>query len=136
MSESFWKIPAWQVPIDEAIQVELLRLHNQGIIPENGWPESFWNYIQDRRLLSGNEAQHIIQLFQGLSPGESARCHNPPWGLAFYDKEKLLFTTTLCFECSNAYVYTELGSDLRAFNVSEFHAKKLLAVLQHELPLQ
>ena len=42
----------------------------------------------------------------------------------------------LDWECSNAYLYTELGSDLCAFGVSEFHAEKLLAILQHELPLQ
>lgn len=135
MSANFWKVPAWEVPLDQADRVELLKLHNRTIISESGWPESFWNCIQERRSLDGDEAQCIIQLFQGLSPGEPARCHMPPWGLAFFDKEKLLFTATLCFECSNAYVYTNFGKDLRAFGVSEVHAKELLALLMQELPL-
>lgn len=135
MSTNFWKAPAYEVPIDKAVRVELLRLHNRDIISENGWPESFWNYVQGCKSLDGDEAQHIIQLFQKLSPGESARCHMPPWGLAFYDETELLFTTTFCFECSNTYVYTVQGKNLRAFDVSESYAEELLAFLKQELPL-
>ncbi|MBD2113565.1 hypothetical protein H6F59_17200 [Nodosilinea sp. FACHB-141] len=135
MSANFWKAPAYEVPIDKAVRVELLKLHNRDIISENGWPESFWNYVQDRKLLDGEEAQHVIQLFQKLSPGEPARCHMPPWELAFYDETELLFTTTLCFECSNAYVYTVHGKDLHAFDVSEPHAEELLAFLKQEFSL-
>jgi hypothetical protein len=140
MSANFWQAPAYQVPahevpIDKAVRVELLKLLSRGILSGDGWPESFWNGIQDRKLFDGDEAQHIIQLFQNLTPGEPARCHMPPWGLAFYDKSELLFTTTLCFECSNAYVYTAHGTDLRAFDVSETHAEDLLAFLKQEFPL-
>lgn len=135
MSTSFWQAPAYEVPIDKAVRVELLRLHNRNIISENGWPESFWNCVQDCKSLDGDEAQHVIQLFQKLSLGEPARCHMPPWGLAFYDKTSLLFTTTLCFECSNAYIYTVHGENLRAFDVSESHAEELLAFLNQEFPL-
>jgi len=136
MSTNFWKVPAWELPMDRVAQVELLRLHNSDFISEDGWPASFWHYVQGRRSLNGDKAQHIIQLFQGLSLGEPARCHIPKWGLAFFDKERLLFTTTLCFECSNVYVYTACGKELRAFDASELHAKKLLVLLKQELPLQ
>ncbi|WP_055076618.1 hypothetical protein [Pseudanabaena sp. 'Roaring Creek'] len=135
MSTSFWKVPAWEVPIDKAVRVDLFRLDGQTIIPEDGWTESFCNDVRDRRSFDGKEAQNIVRLFKGLSLGESARCHMPPWGLAFYDREGLLFTTTLCFECSNAYVYSEFGRNLRAFDVTEFHARELFAILQRELPL-
>lgn len=135
MSESFWQAPAQKVPIDKAVRVELLKLRSRGILSEDDWLESFWNGVQDRKLLEGDEAQRIIQLFQNLSPGEPARCHMPPWGLAFYDETELLFTTTLCFECSNAYVYTVHGKDLRAFDVSATHSKGLLTFLKQEFPL-
>ena len=135
MSTNFWKVPVWETPIDQAVRVDLFRLPNQGIISENGWPETFWQHIQDCRSLDEEESQHIIQLFQELAPGTSDRCHMPPWGLAFYDNERLLFTTTLCFKCSNAYVYTALGKELRAFDVDEFHAEELFALLTRELPL-
>lgn len=35
----------------------------------------------------------------------------PAWGLAFYEGETLLFTVSLCFRCSNAYVYDAAGID-------------------------
>ena len=97
MGTNFWKVPAWEVHIDKAVRVELFRLSNQSIISENGWPESFWKYTQDCKSLEGEAAQHVIKLFQGLVPGEVARCHMPVWGLAFYDQESLLCTTTICF---------------------------------------
>lgn len=136
MSTSFWKPPAWEVPTSEALQVELLKLRDRSIIPGDNWPASFWTHVADRKIVEGDEAQHIIQLFQGLTVGEPMRCHMPPWGLAFYDSDKtLLFTVTVCFECSNAYVYTASGSDLRAFDVSESDAERLLTLLQRSYPV-
>jgi hypothetical protein len=97
MSMNPWQVPAWEVPIDQAVRVELLSLPNQHLISEDGWPDSFWSEVQDRKSFDGDEAQHIIHLFQMLSLGNLSRCHMPPWGLAFYDRTQLLFTTTLCF---------------------------------------
>ncbi len=133
--EDYGKVPAWDTAIQQAARVEFVKLRQRCIIPEQGWPDSFWSAVQVRKSFDGEAAQQIIQLFQSLTPGESARCHIPPWGLAFYDSTQLLFTTTLCFECSNAYLYTDLGKELRAFNTSETHAQQLLSLLNRELPL-
>ena len=48
--------------------------------------------------------------------------------------ETLLFTVSLCSQCSNAYVYTPDGVDLRAFNVKARRAKSLRAVLKQAFP--
>jgi hypothetical protein len=86
-------------------------------------------------LLSGTEAQRVLDLFRGLEPGESARCHMPPWGLALYEQDVLLFTATLCYVCSNAYIYTRKGKDLRAFDPAGPNAVALRQVLRQHLPL-
>lgn len=59
----------------------------------------------------------------------------PPWGLAFYAGDELLFTVTLCFECSNAYVYNSRDKDLRAFDLDCPSAAGLRALLEHHLPI-
>ena len=132
-ASSFWKTPAWQTPIERADRVELLELPRE-IIAHDGWPESFWANVGERGLLVGPDADRVIRLFRELEPGESARCHMPPWGLALYEGEALLFTVSLCFMCSNVYVYDAAGMDLRAFNVAARGAKSLLAVLKQHLP--
>jgi hypothetical protein len=131
-ADSFWKPPAWATPIDRATQVELLELPST-ILPAEGWPESFWEHVGERRLLVDSEAERVIGLFRELVVGEPARCHMPPWGLAFYEGEALLFTVSLCFRCSNAYVYSAQGKNLRAFNVNARRAKSLRAVLKRYL---
>ena len=135
MRNHFWKTPAWNVPVEEVNQVELLKIPNKEIIPEEGWPETFWMHVSQRQLMTGKEAKQLLNLFHNLEPGMSARCHMPPWGLACYENERLLFTVTLCFECSNAYVYTADGQELRAFDTEEIHAIKLLNWLQDKMPL-
>lgn len=121
--------------VQQANRVELMMLHQRKIISEQGWPDSFDRAVQTRKPFDGQEAQQIIQLFQCLAPGEPARCHMPPWAVAFYDQTQILFTATVCFECANAYVYTSLGKELRAFNTSETHGKQFLSLLNQELPL-
>lgn len=130
-----WQTPAWQTPIDRADRVELLCLPGQTIIAAEGWPDSFWGHVRERHLLSGDEAQRVIHLFRGLEPGESARCHMPPWGLALYEREALLFTATLCYVCSNAYIYSNGVRDLRAFDPAGPNAVGLRQLLRQHLPL-
>lgn len=130
-----WKTPAWETPVGKVDQVELLCLPDRTIVSEEGWPETFWHHVSDRHLLLGAEAQRVIRFFRELELGVPARCHLPPWGLAFYERDTLLFTATLCYACDNAYIYTAQGKDLRAFDPAEPNAAKLRDVLKQHLPL-
>lgn len=130
-----WQTPAWETPIDRADRVELLSLSERKIVPPDGWPDAFFRHVDRRVLLTGAEAQPIIQRFRDLDPGESARCHMPPWGLALYAGDALLFTVTLCYACDNAYVYTGSGKDLRAFDTQGQNAVALRRALEQHLPL-
>lgn len=128
-----WHTPAWQTPIDKADRVELLCLPKKEIITELDWPEAFWQNVSQRYFLPELEAQRVIGLFRDLAVGEPARCHMPPWGLALYEHETLLFTVTLCYLCHNAYVYTARGKDLRAFDPVHPSAVALRQLLQRYL---
>ena len=135
-SDNFWKVPSWEVPVDKSDKVEIFYLPNRAIISEAGWPESFWAQTEKRISLTEKVAQQVINLFSNLEAGRSARCHETPWGIAFAKDHKLICTVTLCFECSNAYVYTEEKRKLRAFNTSHTNSKLLLALLEEQLPLK
>jgi hypothetical protein len=130
-----WKTPAWGTATEAATRVELFYVPEREIIDHAGWPKSFWTRTQQRVSLHGHEARSVIEMFQGLELAEPARCHMPPWGLAMYSDAELLFTATLCFECSNAYVYAASGRNLRAFDTRSAKATELLATLQLHLPL-
>ena len=135
MNTSFWKVPVWELPVAEGNKIELFRIPGRNIISEKEWPESFWSQVQNRHWVDVQKIRQVLDLFQGLELDDPARCHIPPWGLAVYRDTDLLFTTTLCFESSNAYVYTASGKNLRAFNVSEAHTTALFDFLQEQLPL-
>lgn len=129
------KTPAWETPVDSADRVELFSLPDRTIVPPEGWPHTFWRHVGERLLLTEADAQRVVHLFRELEPSASARCHMPPWGLALYAGDALLFTVTLCYMCSNAYVYTGQGKDLRAFNPVGPNAVGLRRVLEQHLPL-
>lgn len=131
-----WKTPAWQTPVSRADRLELLCVPGQEVVSESGWPDTFWPQVSERHLLLGTEAERVIRLFRDLEPGNSARCHMPPWGLAFYEGDVLLFTVTVCYRCSNAYVYTAQGKELRAFDPAGPNAANLREVLTNHLPLR
>ena len=131
-----WKTPSWQTPIERADRVELFSLPERDIIAEQGWPETFWDHVGERAVMAEVEARQVVQLFEQLEPGESARCHMPPWGIAMYAGDELLFTVTLCFQCTNAYVYDAKGRKLRAFEGQGMKARALRRVLEAHLPLK
>lgn len=129
-----YKIPAWNLPIEEADRVELLCLPECDIISDANWPEEFFEFVAERHMLTGTEAQQVIQDFSNLAPAEPARCHTPPWGLAFYAGDTLLFTVTLCYECWNAYVYAGQEKMLRAFATFSPAGQSLAAILNKYFP--
>lgn len=125
--------PAWNTEADRADGVELFRLQGMEIVTDEEWPEGFWRRVGERRRLSGPEVAQTIRLFCALEPGDPARCHTPPWGLALYRGDQLFLTATLCYRCSNAYVFTAEGTDLRAFDAKGAPANELRALLERHL---
>jgi hypothetical protein len=125
-----WMTPAEGTSAHEADRVEVFSIRERKIVPAEGWPALFWSHVEGRHFVSELEVKQIVGLFCELESGISARCHNPAWGLAFYKGEELLLTATLCFYCSNAYIYTKKGKDLRAFDKKGEMAVALMDLLK------
>lgn len=136
MTTHFWKAPSEALVLEDVNKVEIFRIKDRKIVPEDGWPSAFWSHSSDVIELSELELSKVLVWFSALQLDEPARCHMPPWGLAFYSDNVLLYTATICFECSNSYIYSAAGKVLTAFNVSEANAIALLEYLNLTLPLE
>lgn len=60
------------------------RTKNQGVIP-----------------LTKAQTERVLELWSKLMPGESARCHEPPFGLRLYRDRTIMYEITPCWKCDN-----------------------------------
>ena len=130
-----WQAPPWQLPLERATLSEIFRVPGRSPIEADVWPDDIWPHVCDCQRLDGAASTDLLNAFADLPVSDPARCHMPPWGLAAYADNELLFTATLCFECDNAVVDTPAGSALRAFDSASPAAQRLRSLLQSRLPL-
>lgn len=76
------------------------------------------------KLIEGQAAQEIANLFRQLPSGNPARCHTPPFGLRFYTVDGLQSQCSICWECNNIY-----GDFRYDFDADHSISQKLLALL-------
>jgi len=131
-----WNSPSEVLKLQNVDNVELFRIKKRVILSEERWPESFWVNTSNKLKLNDIDSTILISLFNLLGVGEPARCHKPLWGVAFYRNECLLYTTTICFECSNCYIYSEKGRQLTAFDSIDIKSERLLEFLRRMLLLK
>ncbi len=136
MTKSIWRSPSEGLDLENIEKIEVFRVGERKIIQEQGWPSSFWSQASDVIAVDKSDVSLILKLFKQLKVDEPARCHMPPWGIAFYSGVKLLYTVTICFECSNSYIYSGAGKNLTAFNTADESAVELLNYLKLNLPLK
>ena len=115
MEDLSWKPPSWRLPLDEVDGIEVFRVKDS--ISQNDWPTFFWNFVRDRTRADPEESKALVSMIRDLEVGEPARCHHPPYGIAGYSGDRVVFTSTFCFECANAYIHTIDGKELRAFRL-------------------
>jgi hypothetical protein len=53
--------------------------------------------------VKGATALRIAQMWRELPPGETARCHIPPFGLRFIADGRVICEGSICWECNNIY---------------------------------
>ena len=83
--------------------------------------------------IEGELAQRIANLFRQLTPGESARCHIPAFGLRYYYKNQLVLQVSMCWECNNMYVWKNDDTLLYGLNLQQPSSKHLLTLLEESL---
>lgn len=92
--------------------------------------------VIESKDIIGQEAQGLAGSWRGQKFGEEyqALCHEPIYGLRFYQSSQLIFETTLCFTCRNFYVPVSEGAHWWGFDSRSAHGKELLNRLQQILP--
>jgi hypothetical protein len=104
----------------------------------DGVAGSFLEYPATARLrLSDEASKKAVDAWISLARGQvfSGKCHQPPYGLRFFRGNKLVFETTVCWDCSNYTIPMPfLGRVEYGFDEKNSDAKDLLTLLQEALP--
>jgi hypothetical protein len=105
-------------------------------------PHTEWRVISEKRMLPGEQAKKLIGLYRLLKPWEPYTesleeglglghgvpfCHSPQLAYRFYDGEKLVFHTSICWSCQNLTVGTDEKRRYFYFNYRAKEANELLS---------
>ena len=90
--------------------------------------------IISERVVEGADAEQIAALWRNLELGWQfqALCHTPFYGLRFYSGKKLLFETSVSWECNNFYV----PKGWIGFNAKAASGQALFKLLESLLPYE
>ena len=83
--------------------------------------------------LDGSDALAVAELWRKLPPGQTMRCHVPPFGLRFRRSGNIVVEASLCWECNNAFGFS--GDDQVDFDFDgqSEAAQALLTVLRRTM---
>jgi hypothetical protein len=92
--------------------------------------------VDATRLVQGQDAQNLLrvwrkQRFLGYSP---AICHQPPYAIKFYSKDKLVLFATVCWACSNVTFVVPKMKHWVEFEHDSQAAKMLREIFQKAFP--
>lgn len=81
-------------------------------------------------LIGGMAATQIADLWRRLPPGDTARCHTPPFGLRFLVGGEVICQGSICWQCNN--IYGDAGGEpfFYEFDAEGEVSRSLLAQLQ------
>ncbi|HET6409249.1 MAG TPA: hypothetical protein VFG14_15285, partial [Chthoniobacteraceae bacterium] len=119
-------------------EVEVISLHGRDSSRSTGPDRVGDGYtVVGRKMLKGDDARLVMNIFLGLPTHERyALCHNPGYGLRFRGKGRLIFETTVCWECENLTIPIGVfGSAYRGFEGDSQNSKHLLETLKSHVPL-
>jgi hypothetical protein len=126
-------------------ELDVEKLPDRFLLTAGGYGDKdgprFYVGVESHVTIKGSECKAIVQNWRELEfQPNGTLCHTPPYGIRFYRDDKLIFETTVCWECHNFHmprVDPKTGStemQLYGFK-NDGKAKKLLATLQRHLPL-
>jgi hypothetical protein len=125
--------------LPEVDEIEVMALHQGRDERQPDGPDHVHGYsIAGRKTLRQSDASHVATRWRSLPTARvfSGLCHLPGYALRFRHKGKLIFETTVCWQCHNFTIpmvgsaRTEYGFDKRSKA-----SQDLLAVLQSHVPL-
>ncbi|MFN9732804.1 MAG: hypothetical protein ACK544_02080 [Microcystis sp.] len=117
-------------PIPELPNIDALDVLDLG----GQFPKMLDNLVMSSRVIKveGEFVQQVANLWRQLKPGQSARCHMPPFGLRFYCKGELILQASMCWECNNMYLWQKdnPSPSLHGVDLEPPSAKKLFSLLE------
>jgi hypothetical protein len=75
-------------------------------------PYGSFSHIEGRAEITGDKLKEFTDIWRGLNPcfRRQSLCHNPVFAVEFFEGEKRVFRTSLCWHCNNFYVELLPGS--------------------------
>jgi len=131
-----------ELPPVERVEINLFMFG--GAAPTNAarFPVQFAGFTSNRKIqatqtLVGNRAAEFLDAWRSLHTcwGFSALCHEPAYGLRFFNGDKLALETSVCFKCCNFSVQTPSGHVLCGFNPTDRAGTKVFFMLTNSIPL-
>jgi len=89
--------------------------------------------------LEGESLTIFKEMWRGMSPGYSyqALCHDPVFAVEFFEGQKRVFRTSICWHCSNFYVEILPGTgSWYGFDSSSSGAKSVLKYFEEKIPIK
>ncbi len=119
-------------PVD---RVEILRFSRQHSDVSQATDVFMNQDVVARKMVAGPEAEEIGKLWRHLPHGgDGAMCHNPPFGLRFFEGRKTVFETTICWSCANFSIEMgPFGLGTVGFAPQSRNAQELLGTLRLEM---
>lgn len=81
--------------------------------------------IDERVIIAINDLWRRLPYF-----GQD-RCHFPPYGLRFYQKDAIILEASICWECNNIWIELPDSKSHYEFNGNSAPAQKLLYLLKY-----
>ena len=129
----------WLLPQVDRVEVSVLASGKASAT--NGIPSRVdglsYYPIAVQKMLTGQEAKEFRNKWRAMTfwYGFSALCHEPAYGLRFFNGQELLLETTFCWKCSNFQVPTPLGYGFMGFDSDKPQAVAFWRLLQEHIPL-
>jgi hypothetical protein len=92
--------------------------------------------VDETKIIEGKETQQILNVWreQKYGGGSAAACHQPPYAIKFYSKNKIVLFVTVCWSCHNLTFIVPEVKHWVDFESDTQAAKKLKATFEKAFP--
>lgn len=100
-------------------------------------PYKSFAQIDGRTELTGDQLRTFTEIWRGMAPNFhfQSLCHEPVFAVEFFEDEKRVFRTSICWHCNNFYIELLPGSATwYGFDANSPGAQRLLKYFEGIIP--